>query len=88
MSENHGKQPNNKDSFEENLRDILSGDDECSPQPQKTVSPKPSAASKTQIENHQNEPEKKYLFLFSLIRVAAFLVMVGLLVMFVCRTME
>jgi len=88
MSDNESKQPNNKGSFEENLRDILSGDDECSSQPQKKVPKKISAASKMQTENRLSEPQKKYLVLFSLIRVAAFLVMVGLLVMFVCRTME
>jgi len=87
MSENQGKQPNNKDSFEENLRDILSGDDECAPPPQKTVPKKRRPTSKIEIENHLKEPEKKYLILFSLIRAAAFLVMVLLLVTFVCRTM-
>ena len=88
MSENQDKQPNNKDSFEENLRDILSGDDECGSSPPKIVPQKPRSASKIEIENSASEPEKKYLVLFSLIRAAAFLVMVLLLVMFVCRTME
>ena len=88
MSEHQDKQHNNKDYFEENLRNILSGDDECSPPPQKTTPQKPPPVSKTEIENRLGEPQQKHIFLFSLIRVAAFLVMVGFLVLFVCRTIE
>ncbi|MDR0305404.1 MAG: hypothetical protein LBI42_01055 [Chitinispirillales bacterium] len=88
MSDEHEdkRQQANSDSFEENLRQILSGDDEHSPAAPRHIAPKPRATPSKAL-SEAAAPEQKYPFWSALIRVAAFAVMVGLLVMFVCRTM-
>jgi len=88
MNDNQSNRRNSEDSFEENLRQILSGDDEHPASHQKPAAQKPYRAQPQSLaETSAPERQQKYALLFTLIRAAAFVAMVGLLVLFVCRTM-